>query len=150
MRTRRATQVDRQVGQSGQLGHNQHSRAPSSTSIVSPDTTPTSRSLGHRVISSFVRVPARLEMSSEATLVSFALQKQKQENEFTENEFTENGFPRTIQMIEKGKTHTRTTTERDEPYYEPTSETQAARRSDSRYRNTRSSRHTRRGECTAW
>ena len=27
MRTRRATQVDRQVGQSGQLGHNQHSRA---------------------------------------------------------------------------------------------------------------------------
>ena len=58
MRARRATQVDRQVGQSGQLGHNQHSRAPSSTSIVSPDTTPTSRSLGHRVISSFVRVPA--------------------------------------------------------------------------------------------
>jgi hypothetical protein len=33
-------------------------------------------------------------MSSEARLVSFALQKQKQENEFTENEFTENEFYR--------------------------------------------------------
>jgi hypothetical protein len=46
------------------------------------------------VISSFVRVAARLAMSSEARLVSFALQKQKQENEFTENEFTENEFYR--------------------------------------------------------
>ncbi len=121
MRTRRATQVDRHVGQSGQLGHNQHSRAPSSTSIVSPDTTPTSRSLGHRVISSFVRVPSRLAMSSEATLVSFALQKQKQENEFTENEFTENEFTENDSNDRKGKTHTRTTAERDEPYYVPTS-----------------------------
>ena len=53
-------------------------------------------------------------MSSEARLVSFALQKQKQENECTENEFTENEFTEndSIQMIEKER-HTHAPLQRE-------------------------------------
>jgi hypothetical protein len=109
MRARRATQVDRQVGQSGQLGHNQHSRAPRSTSIVSPDTTPTSRSLGHRVISSFVRVPARLAMSSEARLVSFALQNKNKNTSLPRTSLPRTSFTENDSNDRKGKTtHTHT------------------------------------------
>ena len=165
MRARRATQVDRQVGQSGQLGHNQHtghSRALIDTELYKH------REPGYYTNIEELRAPGDIEFRKSPSKTrevergkarQLRAAKQKQETSLPRTSLPRTSLPRTsvprtslqrtIQMIEKER-HTRTTAERDEPYYVPTSETQAARRSDSRYRNARSSRHTRLGECTAW